>query len=147
MNLKLLDIQFNNHHIKHNEKIKLHLVQTKPKINFDFNPTKLYTILMVDPDAQSKLDPNLKNWLHWMIINTNNNIIPFQPSAPGQNSGLHRYYFYLFKQNKYINPSEIIAIYFKDHKINRSNFNKENFIKKYKLELIAENHYLTEFEN
>lgn len=65
------------------------------------------TLLMVDPDAPNKNKHTFRYWLHWLVVDIpcngdleeGNTITPFNPSGPPKGSGLHRYFFLLFKQS------------------------------------------------
>lgn len=73
----------------------------QPKVVINKCPHNYYTLLMVDPDSTT-LD-----FLNWMIVNINikkstfQEILPYYPPTPTTNS--HRYFFYLFEQQGFIN--------------------------------------------
>ncbi|GMI94180.1 FLOWERING LOCUS T, REDUCED STEM BRANCHING 8 [Hibiscus trionum] len=63
-----------------------------------------YTLVMVDPDAPSPSNPNLREYLHWLVTD-----IPATTSAsfgqevmcyesPRPTAGIHRFVFVLFRQ-------------------------------------------------
>ncbi|XP_058183177.1 protein HEADING DATE 3A-like [Rhododendron vialii] len=63
-----------------------------------------YTLVMVDPDAPSPSDPNLREYLHWLVAD-----IPATTGAsygqelvcyesPRPSVGIHRFVFVLFRQ-------------------------------------------------
>ncbi|XP_051116411.1 protein HEADING DATE 3A-like [Andrographis paniculata] len=63
-----------------------------------------YTLVMVDPDAPSPSDPNLREYLHWLVTD-----IPATTGAtfgqeivwyenPRPSMGIHRFVFVLFRQ-------------------------------------------------
>jgi phosphatidylethanolamine-binding protein len=116
-------------------------VQKMPTIKFNKDPNKLYTIIMVDPDAPSRKNPIYKYWLHWLIINNHDIIAPYHPPAPPAGSGRHRYYFYLFEQKSVSNKDKLNNLYEE-----RNNFNLENFIVKYNLNQINCVYFETERE-
>lgn len=67
--------------------------------------SEYYTLLMVDPDAPSRLLPILRENLHWLVINirgsdvtTGQTIAEYMAPSPGFGTGLHRYVFLAFKQ-------------------------------------------------
>ncbi|CAM8964814.1 unnamed protein product [Rhodiola kirilowii] len=63
-----------------------------------------YTLIMVDPDAPSPSDPNLREYLHWMVTdipattgaNFGQEVICYECPRPSQ--GIHRFVFVLFRQ-------------------------------------------------
>lgn len=44
-------------------------VKDLPTFEFETKPDKLYTIMMVDPDAPSRAEPKLREILHYMVVN------------------------------------------------------------------------------
>ncbi|KAL6074466.1 Phosphatidylethanolamine-binding protein 1 [Balamuthia mandrillaris] len=71
----------------------------------------LYTVMLVDPDAPSPLDPKFKAWLHWLAVNVPLSsdddelepekgfaIAEYVGAAPGKDSGKHRYTFLVYEQ-------------------------------------------------
>ena len=122
-----MKVYFDNHSIRHKEHKQLNKVQFEPTIKFDKQPNTLYTIIMIDPDAPSKLNPIYKHWLHWLIINNDLIIMPFLPSDPLSRSGLYRYYICLFKQKHKLSDIRISG---------RKSFNVGEFVKKSNLEFV-----------
>lgn len=67
---------------------------------------ELYTLMMVDPDAGSS------PYLHWLVLNipkgnVNDGVSVREYKGPAPPSGVHTYYFLLYKQTAKINPSVI----------------------------------------
>ena len=134
--------------------IKL-LAHTQQQPHLDISDgSDIYTLIMVDPDAPSRDSPNRGDWLHWLVINiqpanhTDNTMVAFEPPSPPKNSGLHRYYFYLFRQTGFIDPA-VITNYLRSHhtvnnKVNRKNFPLVSFATQFKLEKPISVHFLTE---
>lgn len=98
---------------------------------FEFKPTELYTIMMVDPDAPVSKKQK-KFWLHWLKINTNETKSDYTPPTPPPGSGPHRYFICLFQQEHKLTD---IASY-EDMKL-RSSFDPHEFVKENGLTLIA----------
>jgi phosphatidylethanolamine-binding protein (PEBP) family uncharacterized protein len=123
--MKFLRIMFDGREIKNEEKLNLQDTQKKPKIRLELQKNKLYTLMMVDPDAPSPTNPYLKYVLHWLVVNTTDTILPFNPPAPPAGSGEHRYYVFLFEQ-----PKNIRIIKTPErHKFNLNNFTNEYGLK------------------
>lgn len=136
--MRLLDVLFDTIKITNGMYIDLSHVQAQPKIKFSIPHNKYYTLLMADPDAPSRKNPKYKYWLHWLVMNNNDEIIGFSPSNPPPKSGKHRYYIYLFEQpNKIENLPQ-------SNEYGRKNFSIDNFINKYKLSLVSGVMYETE---
>ncbi|XP_060959069.1 protein VERNALIZATION 3-like isoform X2 [Cannabis sativa] len=63
-----------------------------------------YTLLMVDPDAPNPSDPNLREYLHWLVIDIpgstgpsfGEEVVCYENPRPSM--GIHRFVFVLFKQ-------------------------------------------------
>jgi len=87
----------------------------QPAIQLKRKPNLLYTLIMVDTDAQPK------DFLHWLVVNIDRtnyqDIVPYYP--PGPPSGTHNYVFYLCEQPKGIRLRPISG---------RSGFNTKQFI-------------------
>nr|BAK18560.1 flowering locus T-like protein [Eustoma grandiflorum]BAK18561.1 flowering locus T-like protein [Eustoma grandiflorum] len=91
-----------------------------------------YTLVMVDPDAPSPSDPNLREYLHWLVTD-----IPGSTSAsfgqeivwyesPRPSLGIHRFVFALFRQ---LGRQTVYAPGW------RQNFNTRDFAELYNLGL------------
>lgn len=126
--MKQLYVQFDNTVIENDMEIPLDQVQIQPHIKFNKSTEKLYTIMMFDPDAPFSKQYN-KQWLHWLVINTNEIVIPFSPSNPPKDSGMHRYFIFIFEQSTKININKYI--------IDKSKFDKNKFISIFKLKPIS----------
>lgn len=103
----------------------------------------LYTVLFVDPDAPSRADPRLSQFLHWQVVNVKGNdistgdtIAKFIGSGPPKDTGLHRYAFLVYRQSGKINwTKERIS---NKSTTGRSNFKVRDFVKEHHLgELVA----------
>ncbi|KAL9263485.1 VERNALIZATION 3-like protein [Drosera capensis] len=80
-------------------------VVSQPRVEIGGNDLRtFYTLIMVDPDAPSPSDPNLREYLHWLVTD-----IPGTTGAtfgqevvcyenPQPSSGIHRFIFVLFQQ-------------------------------------------------
>lgn len=80
-------------------------VKDKPTLDWPANPQKLYTLLMVDPDVQSRANPTERSINHWTVINisgnninSGNEIVGYLGSAPSNGTELHRYVFLMYEQ-------------------------------------------------
>lgn len=140
--MKILVVKFGNVEIEPCQDIALDIVKVKPEIGFDYEQDALYTLVMLDPDAPSRKEPTLKNYLHWLEINKNqgksNVEFEFVPSTPGSKTGQHRYYFILLKQEGKLNGQDI-----KNEIKDRAGFKFKPFMEKYNLKIVAANKYVT----
>nr|XP_027087615.1 protein HEADING DATE 3A-like [Coffea arabica] len=63
-----------------------------------------YTLVMVDPDAPSPSDPNLREYLHWLVTDIpattgasfGQEVVCYESPRPSM--GIHRFIFVLFRQ-------------------------------------------------
>jgi len=99
----MITIQYNGQKIENNDMLQLTQVNTKPSYLLQNQiPNKYYTLMMIDIDAPSHDNPIYSPWLHWLIINIQNNskneLIPYYPPTPPKGSGNHRYIFILYEQ-------------------------------------------------
>ncbi|XP_022086650.1 protein D3-like [Acanthaster planci] len=98
---------------------------------------KIYTLVMVDPDAPSTLP---SYWVHWLVTNiaeedfahgyhsntnSENEILGYKPPSPPSGKP-HRYQFFTFKQPKQFGSGEIKAP-------NRGGFDLASFQSRYNL--------------
>ncbi|XP_075541382.1 protein D3-like [Dermacentor variabilis] len=94
-----------------------------------------FALLMVDPDATSRQNPQFRSWLHWIVVNVNgtdklhegDQAAPYNGPAPPKGSGPHRYVFLLYCQRgRRLQGSELAPE-------KRNNFNLADFVNKTEL--------------
>lgn len=90
-----------------------------PRIQFDqlSAGADYYTLIVTDPDAPSRLKPDFREFVHWVVMNidgstgadvsSGDTILPYLGPAPPYSSGLHRYVFTLYKQKDKITAADI----------------------------------------
>jgi large subunit ribosomal protein L35 len=130
-----LKVFFNGQSIISGQTVKLLDVQKKPTVRYEPVTGKFYTLIMYDPDAPSKKNPFNKNWLHWLVINNDQTIVPFSPSNPPAGSGPHRYCLCLFEQRNNLRVSPINR---------REKFDVEKFVNHNQLHQISCLFYISE---
>lgn len=124
-----MEVYIKNNKIENNANYDITLFDNnQPIIKFNKKHNKLYTIMIVDPDAPSYNNSIYRFWLHLLIVNNDDTIIKYQPPNPPKDSGFHRYYILIFEQYNKIN--NIINIK------SRSNFDVFNFAKDNNIVLI-----------
>ena len=113
------------------QELSKQLTQSEPAVKFpNTNTTKLYTLVMWDPDVPPQ---GQSGFVHWIAINlkspndiSNNQLLDYKgPSPP---SGTHRYYFGIFEQIGTISPKQS----------ERAKFSIEQFVKENNLRKVAE---------
>jgi phosphatidylethanolamine-binding protein (PEBP) family uncharacterized protein len=96
--------------------------QTAPNVSFPTQSGKYYSLLMIDPDNDSRQTHIYRQFIHWFVINipgmaggqsvdVNKGFVvsPYMGCAPDAGSGRHRYVFLLYEQQLVI-PTEHIKV-------------------------------------
>jgi hypothetical protein len=130
-----MKVKINNILLEENKIYTTLQINRKPKIYMSVQEKEKYknnllTLLIVDPDAHYPSNPTEKYMLHNMVINNNEIIWRYKSPNPPQDSGPHRYMILLYKQSNPIKFDKPIA--------QRSKFDLESFVKKYKLKKVDE---------
>jgi len=113
----------------------------------------LYTLVLTDPDAPSRVNPKYREWHHWLVVNIPENDIgkgetlsEYVGSGPPKGTGLHRYVMLVYKQEGKIVPEEKRLTNTSGD--GRANFKVRDFAKKYNLgEPIAGNFYQAQWDD
>ncbi|GMH11419.1 hypothetical protein Nepgr_013260 [Nepenthes gracilis] len=80
-------------------------VDSQPRVEIGGDDLRtFYTLIMVDPDAPSPSDPNLREYLHWMVTDIpettgttfGQEVVCYE--SPRPTVGIHRFIFALFRQ-------------------------------------------------
>ncbi|KAF3653999.1 Protein HEADING DATE 3A, partial [Capsicum annuum] len=100
-----LRVAYNNRKIRNGCDLRPSKVINQPKVEVRGDDLRtLYTLIMVDPDAPSPSNPNLREYLHWLVtdipattgVTFGNAIICYESPRPSM--GIHRMVFSLFRQ-------------------------------------------------
>lgn len=80
-------------------------MKDKPQVEWNADPEQLYTLVMVDPDARSRANPEYRSVKHWAVINIpgsdvakGEEIAAYVGAGAPEGTGLHRYVFLVYKQ-------------------------------------------------
>ncbi|XP_075063205.1 phosphatidylethanolamine-binding protein 4 [Mixophyes fleayi] len=89
-----------------------------PVIRFSkAQPDKVYILMMVDPDAPSRIDPRYMYWRHWLVADIQGQdllngkslrgriLSGYSAPSPPANTGSHRYQIWLYMQHPGSSPS------------------------------------------
>lgn len=94
-----MEVIYNNKSISNNDFLKVSETQNKPKINLLLDKSKIYLLIMYDPDAV------VGTFVHWIVSDIKNNnlnegtdLIGYKGPAPPPKTGKHRYIFELYEQ-------------------------------------------------
>ncbi|KAJ3671008.1 hypothetical protein LUZ60_008434 [Juncus effusus] len=100
-----LRITYNNRLILNGSELRPSALATRPKIEIGGNDLRtFYTLVLVDPDAPSPSNPNLREFLHWMVtdipettaVTYGQEVVYYERPEP--RSGIHRMVFVLYRQ-------------------------------------------------
>lgn len=124
-----IKITYNNNEIARDGVIlNAKLTKNEPVVTYDIDPKEeetFYTLIMTDPDAPSRVNPTLREFVHWVVVNIPGNkvasgdeVLSYACPAPPYASGLHRYVFCLYRQKSKLAPSYVREAkeYYKDRK-------------------------------
>ncbi|XP_036623576.1 phosphatidylethanolamine-binding protein 1-like [Trichosurus vulpecula] len=100
--------------------------------------SKLYTLVLTDPDAPSRKDPKFREWHHFLVVNMKGSDVSsgevlsdYVGSGPPKGTGLHRYVWLIYEQNGPLKCDEhVLSNRSGDH---RGKFKVAAFRGKYKL--------------
>nr|XP_018905724.1 PREDICTED: uncharacterized protein LOC109036195 [Bemisia tabaci] len=103
--------------------------------------TEFFTLIMVDLDEPSRLYPDEREWLHWMIVNIPGWTIQlgelkcrYVPPQPQEESGTHRYVFTVYKQPEKLEFTDVKLINGTNHNdLARGHFSTRMFSKEHDL--------------
>ncbi|CAN6167626.1 hypothetical protein SEVIR_2G282000v4 [Setaria viridis] len=98
-------INYGDKEITNGTGLRASAVLNAPHVEIEgHDQTKLYTLVMVDPDAPSPSKPEYREYLQWLVtdipeardVRFGNEIVPYESPRPP--AGIHRIVFVLFKQ-------------------------------------------------
>lgn len=107
-----------------------------PEVKFTPTPNAadLFTLILTDPDAPSRIKPDAREFVHWVMSNisggdlsTGVDILSYAGPAPPYSSGLHRYVFTLYKQKAALSEEDVTAA--KAHFENRIGIKTFNWVR------------------
>ncbi len=103
-------------------------VMKPPVIAFKATKNRNYTLVMIDPDAPSRHEPIYREFVHWVVVNmpgSNETVASYNGAAPSYNSGLHRYFFFLYEQPSEFSSSHVSKL--KEYFVRRGGFTLERW--------------------
>ncbi|VDM81892.1 unnamed protein product [Strongylus vulgaris] len=76
-----------------------------------------------DPDAPSRKKPMLRDYLHWVVVDVpgshlkyGKELVSYMGPHPPSGTGLHRYYFLVYKQSKPVSLEKTARASFDTHR-------------------------------
>uniref|UniRef100_A0A8C4N1I8 Phosphatidylethanolamine binding protein 1 n=1 Tax=Eptatretus burgeri TaxID=7764 RepID=A0A8C4N1I8_EPTBU len=118
-------------------------VKDRPlKMSWDAcDKSKLYTVILTDPDAPSQEPPKFREWQHYVAINvhccdisTGDVMSGYIGSGPPKGTGLHRYVWLVYEQPGQISPPEDLPRLLSTSSKGRAKFSARTLRKKLGLE-------------
>ncbi|XP_058797988.1 protein D2-like isoform X2 [Phymastichus coffea] len=103
--INYLQISYNNKKVELGKELTPSEVKDAPLIEWNFDSSKFYTLILNDPDAPSRENPQMREFLHWAIVNIPGNdfakgdtLAKYIGAGPPKDTGLHRYIFTVYQQ-------------------------------------------------
>ncbi|KAL4555647.1 hypothetical protein LXL04_038272 [Taraxacum kok-saghyz] len=100
-----LSISYNNREVNNGCELKPSQVVNQPRVDIGGDDLRdFHTLIMVDPDAPSPSNPNLREYLHWLVTDIpattgarfGQEVVCYESPRPSR--GIHRLAFVLFRQ-------------------------------------------------
>ncbi|KAL8202014.1 hypothetical protein R6Q57_011161 [Mikania cordata] len=126
-----LTVSYNDKEVHNGCELKPSKVVSQPRVDVGGDDLRAFhTLVMVDPDAPSPSDPNLREYLHWLVTDIpattgarfGQEIVCYESPRPSM--GIHRIVFVLFRQ---LGRQTVYAPGW------RQNFNTKDFAELYNL--------------
>ncbi|NP_001267907.1 flowering locus T [Vitis vinifera] len=128
-----LRVTYNNREVANGCEFRPSQLVSQPRVDIGGDDLRtFYTLVMVDSDAPSPSNPNLREYLHWLVTdipattgaNFGQEIVCYE--SPRPTAGIHRFVFVLFRQ---LGRQTVYAPGW------RQNFNTRDFAELYNLGL------------
>nr|ABN46890.1 flowering locus T-like protein [Vitis labrusca x Vitis vinifera] len=128
-----LRVTYNNREVANGCEFRPSQLVSQPRVDIGGDDLRtFYTLVMVDPDAPSPSNPNLREYLHWLVTdipattgaNFGQEIVCYE--SPRPTAGIHCFVFVLFRQ---LGRQTVYAPGW------RQNFNTRDFAELYNLGL------------
>ncbi|KAI3724186.1 hypothetical protein L2E82_35954 [Cichorium intybus] len=126
-----LSVSYNDREVSNGCELKPSQVVNQPRVDIGGDDLRAFhTLVMVDPDAPSPSEPNLREYLHWLVTDIpattgarfGQEVVCYESPRPSM--GIHRMVFVLFRQ---LGRQTVYAPGW------RQNFNTKDFAELYNL--------------
>ncbi|WMV53384.1 hypothetical protein MTR67_046769 [Solanum verrucosum] len=100
-----LSVVYNHREVINGTNLRPSQITNQPRVEIGGNGlSTFYTLIVVDPDAPSPSNPNLREYLHWLVtdipattgVTFGKEVICYESPRPSM--GIHRIVFSLFRQ-------------------------------------------------
>lgn len=105
-----MTVSFGPKHVSNGCEVKPSMAVDPPTVSIAGRHNDLFTLVMTDPDAPSPSEPNMREWVHWVVVNIPGGTDPSQGEevvpymGPRPPVGIHRYVLVLFQQKAKLPP-------------------------------------------
>lgn len=129
---ELLDVEFGPCGVR----VSIRRTSHVPSVTYDLaEDAKKYLIVMVDPDAPSRSDPEYRFWRHWVMLDISGSslksgtpqgttLTEYNGPSPPPKSGPHRYQLFLFEQPHHFKSVKTLG------NSSRGKWNLHDFVRK-----------------
>ncbi|XP_049279147.1 protein D3-like isoform X1 [Anopheles funestus] len=129
-------------------------VRDEPKVEWYADPTELYTLVMIDPDSPSRMEPWNREFAHWLVgnipgrhVQNGETLFEYIPVFPRSGVGFHRYIFLVFQQQSWNDYSEAPRASNKN-RTPRIRFSTRDFARRYSLgSPVAGNFFIAQYDD
>lgn len=129
-------------------------VKDRPVISFDAKDDEFFTLVMNDPDAPSRQNPEFGEISHWLVTNIpgsdvskGEEMTEYIGSGAPKGTGLHRYILLLYKQSSGKMDFSALPTVTKTTLEGRRKHKVRDFAEQHKLQLVAGNFFLAEYDD
>lgn len=129
-------------------------VREEPKVEWYADPTALHTLVMIDPDSPSRMEPSNREFAHWLVgnipgrhVQNGETLFQYVPVFPRSGVGFHRYIFLVFRQQSWNDYSEAPRASSKN-RTPRVRFSTRDFARRYSLgQPVAGNFFIAQYDD
>ncbi|KAK3595327.1 hypothetical protein CHS0354_004482 [Potamilus streckersoni] len=153
---KLLQVQYGSIDVLPGMILTPAWVKDPPTVEYQGEDGAYYTLIMLDPDAPSRMNPVSREWQHWLVTNIPGSDIKqgqenteYVGAGPPKGTGLHRYVFLLYKQPQGKMKFKGLPKLTNHSGMGRAGYNVQRFIATYGLEgnLVAGNFFKAKYDD
>jgi len=140
---ELLEVKYGSKEVIFGNELTPTEVQKRPEVikwTIIADPSKLYTLIFLDPDVPNRETHEERAFVHWAVgnipgdeIRKGDELAPYIGAGPPEDTGLHRYTYLVYEQAKDLVFMEEIQDWANPFGKGRGKFDVREFAKKYQL--------------